>query len=252
MPQVPWQEVGGLTLRLDGAQALPLGSFQCRPSTLLPPAGLRPPPGLTLPPGVHLPAAPSGAPPAARADILCGTCEDCAEEPVCAASGGGQARSAGERVFLSAGSVGHPHACAGPCRYVKRKGGCRDGSKCSKCHLCFWSRTAEQDAVAGKDGAQQDAVVISVGTRGHPHRCGAACKYARRKGGCRNGAACTDCHVCLWQRTQSKDEEEQEEEGASAATRQLRAAPEIRQSYFGESTEKLTGLIAELLSHPEL
>lgn len=36
--------------------------------------------------------------------------------------------------------MGHPHACAGACRYVKRKGGCREGADCSQCHLCFWRR----------------------------------------------------------------------------------------------------------------
>lgn len=57
--------------------------------------------------------------------------------------------------MVSLGTLGHPHACAEACAYVKRKGGCRDADQCLKCHLCFWRRPARgldkapaQDAVA--------------------------------------------------------------------------------------------------------
>eukprot|EP00930_Biecheleria_cincta_P027135 TRINITY_DN19060_c0_g1_i1.p1 TRINITY_DN19060_c0_g1~~TRINITY_DN19060_c0_g1_i1.p1 ORF type:complete len:276 (-),score=44.09 TRINITY_DN19060_c0_g1_i1:156-983(-) len=45
----------------------------------------------------------------------------------------------------------------------------------------------------------------SRGTLGHPYSCGAACKYARRKGGCREGTQCLNCHQCHWRRTGEKD-----------------------------------------------
>lgn len=41
----------------------------------------------------------------------------------------------------SAGSEGHPHACALPCKYISKAGGCKDGPHCSRCHLCRWSRS---------------------------------------------------------------------------------------------------------------
>eukprot|EP00439_Symbiodinium_sp_Y106_P087040 s244_g38.t1 len=43
-------------------------------------------------------------------------------------------------------SVGHPFACAAACKYVKRKGGCRDGANCLLCHECFWSKTSSKDS----------------------------------------------------------------------------------------------------------
>merc|ERR1719329_235681 len=59
-------------------------------------------------------------------------------------------KSAFESKALSCGSVGHPHTCAAPCRYVKKQGGCRDGASCPKCHLCFWHRKSNADDVRGK------------------------------------------------------------------------------------------------------
>jgi hypothetical protein len=61
-------------------------------------------------------------------------------------------RSALEQVeaklaIASIGSMGHPHHCGNACKYVRRKGGCRDGRNCQSCHLCYWSRElAKQQA----------------------------------------------------------------------------------------------------------
>lgn len=137
---------------------------------------------------------------------------------------------------LEVGSVGHPHSCAEACRYVKRKGGCRDGESCTKCHLCFWRRqpasatlgatvpslVAPRAVVAPVDVAAAPTPPVapvvaqvaagpavevppSLGTLGHPRSCGPPCRYVRRKGGCRDGVDCTSCHACLWQR-ERKDE----------------------------------------------
>lgn len=38
----------------------------------------------------------------------------------------------------------------------------------------------------------------SKGSLGHPDRCGAACKYARKRNGCKDGANCDHCHLCTW------------------------------------------------------
>mmetsp|Transcript_23258 Transcript_23258/g.37210 ORF Transcript_23258/g.37210 Transcript_23258/m.37210 type:complete len:218 (+) Transcript_23258:49-702(+) len=46
----------------------------------------------------------------------------------------------------SLGSVGHPSACAGACKYNCRKGrGCKEGESCNRCHLCFWTRAGERE-----------------------------------------------------------------------------------------------------------
>eukprot|EP00392_Amoebophrya_sp_AT5.2_P004890 g4899.t1 len=45
----------------------------------------------------------------------------------------------------------------------------------------------------------------NVGSRGHPDSCGNACKFIKRKGGCRYGAACPDCHLCFWTRSTIRD-----------------------------------------------
>jgi hypothetical protein len=38
----------------------------------------------------------------------------------------------------------------------------------------------------------------SCGSHGHPDACGPACKYAKTKRGCKDGAACSHCHFCVW------------------------------------------------------
>eukprot|EP00434_Breviolum_minutum_P010039 symbB.v1.2.008855.t1/scaffold553.1/size187910/16 len=112
------------------------------------------------------------------------------------------APAATERV-ITVGSVGHPFTCAEACKYVKRKGGCREGASCTKCHECFWSRIpAGADAIEQKiqEPVQQEAQPFSVGSAGHPYTCSNPCKYVWRKQGCRDGADCPNCHYCKWQR----------------------------------------------------
>jgi len=43
----------------------------------------------------------------------------------------------------SAGSVGHPHSCGGPCKFHTQKK-CKEGASCSRCHLCHWTRAGER------------------------------------------------------------------------------------------------------------
>jgi len=127
----------------------------------------------------------------------------------------------------SNGSIGHPLHCAEACQYYRRKGGCRDGAGCSKCHQCFWQRSApakdwsphqmEFDGLyaAIAEGLPARVVIMSSapglegnscclpsseGSRGHPYSCASPCKYARRKIGCRDGANCPNCHHCQWRR----------------------------------------------------
>jgi len=49
----------------------------------------------------------------------------------------------------------------------------------------------------GKSFSQPE---VSAGSIGHPESCGEACKYARRPRGCKDGVACTRCHLCKWTR----------------------------------------------------
>jgi hypothetical protein len=39
---------------------------------------------------------------------------------------------------------------------------------------------------------------------GHPHTCARPCKYARGGRVCKDGAACTRCHVCPWRRAEKR------------------------------------------------
>jgi len=182
----------------------------------LPLADIQPPPGLPPPPGLTL----------GRQQPLQLSCSAAFQEGV------------------SAGSMEHPHACAAPCRYIKRKGGCREGASCPKCHLCFWQRGVERD-----QGSPSSPEVLgtadeqtSVGTMGHPVSCGNACKYMRRRGGCRDGADCPNCHLCMWRREKGK------EPADIAAVAPASAAAELPPvGLFGESSHTLQSLIEALL-----
>eukprot|EP00440_Ansanella_granifera_P047910 gb/GFBE01051895.1/.p1 GENE.gb/GFBE01051895.1/~~gb/GFBE01051895.1/.p1 ORF type:complete len:393 (+),score=84.43 gb/GFBE01051895.1/:1-1179(+) len=131
-----------------------------------------------------------------------------------------QPEGTAERQVISRGSVGHPVNCAPACKYVKRKGGCRNGADCPNCHECFWCKSSDKEDVARTEkpvneqetvkplalaepvvaSAKAEAISLSVGTLGHPFKCGPACKYVRRKGGCMHGKNCVNCHSCQWRR----------------------------------------------------
>lgn len=127
----------------------------------------------------------------------------------------------------SVGSQGHPYNCAPACKYVKKKGGCRMGANCDLCHLCFWQRrcatqgaqaqlqelevesqtteaeSQSQSSKAEDENGRSENCLASLGSQNHPFGCAPACKYVRRKGGCRDGAKCPNCHECCWQRAQA-------------------------------------------------
>lgn len=44
----------------------------------------------------------------------------------------------------------------------------------------------------------RDPAQLSVGSANHPHACAGACKYYRKRRGCKDGAACDHCHICEW------------------------------------------------------
>mmetsp|Transcript_6157 Transcript_6157/g.14715 ORF Transcript_6157/g.14715 Transcript_6157/m.14715 type:complete len:303 (-) Transcript_6157:203-1111(-) len=135
----------------------------------------------------------------------------------------------------SRGSVGHPRNCRPPCKYIGKTGGCQLGANCGFCHLCRWRHLGrwqqhhteqEEDSTSSMTGVrtgQRDAQTsttdlqrfyhesaesrilgegepVSLGSLGHPYRCGPACRYRWRVSGCRNGADCLCCHFCHWRR----------------------------------------------------
>jgi len=60
-------------------------------------------------------------------------------------------------VWLSMGSVGHPHMCAAPCKFAgKHK--CMDGTSCPRCHICTWTRAKCRERV----GAHRTLEMMSV------------------------------------------------------------------------------------------
>jgi hypothetical protein len=54
------------------------------------------------------------------------------------------------------------------------------------------------DDVEVLEGTLPDGVP-SVGSMNHPHLCGQPCKYIKKSRGCRDGANCSHCHICVWQ-----------------------------------------------------
>lgn len=148
--------------------------------------------------------------------------------------------------YLSKGSVGHPHSCAEACRYMKRKGGCLSGTECMRCHLCFWMRCSRKPAPVAAPivQAEGEQAIVSIGTRGHPETCAEACKYARRKSGCRDGANCPKCHACMWNRGRPA----RDERHGSVASDSIDEEQSAETGFFGDSSDKLAELIAGMLT----
>jgi len=53
---------------------------------------------------------------------------------------------------------------------------------------------------APQSQSPQPPLCLSVGSTGHPYSCGAACKYAQKSKGCKDGVNCERCHLCRWSR----------------------------------------------------
>merc|ERR1712046_301758 len=48
-----------------------------------------------------------------------------------------------QETVVSRGTVGHPFTCGPPCKYAKKRLGCKERHACDHCHLCVWSRYAK-------------------------------------------------------------------------------------------------------------
>lgn len=58
--------------------------------------------------------------------------------------------------------------------------------------------------------------LFSVGTLGHPHSCGEACKYRNRKSGCLLGVNCDKCHLCCWRYQRAKAAQQRKDDQPAA------------------------------------
>mmetsp|Transcript_90565 Transcript_90565/g.170697 ORF Transcript_90565/g.170697 Transcript_90565/m.170697 type:complete len:218 (-) Transcript_90565:32-685(-) len=75
----------------------------------------------------------------------------------------------------------------------------------------------QETGVAGgwpnKDGNSQvpekgDQLCVpagSVGSDGHPYTCAIACKFVKKKSGCKDGVNCIRCHLCVWTRAVARE-----------------------------------------------
>eukprot|EP00931_Biecheleriopsis_adriatica_P022398 TRINITY_DN14404_c0_g1_i1.p1 TRINITY_DN14404_c0_g1~~TRINITY_DN14404_c0_g1_i1.p1 ORF type:complete len:517 (-),score=94.73 TRINITY_DN14404_c0_g1_i1:21-1571(-) len=66
--------------------------------------------------------------------------------------------------FVSLGSLGHPHHCAWPCRFIKRPAGCLGKEACPRCHLCTWSKASLKMEEAAKKSLRLQAAFVSAAT----------------------------------------------------------------------------------------
>jgi len=165
---------------------------------------------------------------------------------------------------ISRGTIGHPESCGPPCRYVKRKGGCRDGQSCTNCHQCFWVGKQVQPAPASDKGRQEadmkpktrrpdrQVPTSSVGTVGHPLTCAEPCVEAWQPGGCSRGSACQQCHRCRpMQQLRTVAADDSASSSAAASTLRVpEAAPSSASQAPAEEMPDLPGFSIGSLGHP--
>jgi len=60
--------------------------------------------------------------------------------------------------------------------------------------------SASRDSWADVCDEDADTEHMSVGSWGHPTSCKLPCKYAKKARGCKDGASCDHCHLCVWRK----------------------------------------------------
>eukprot|EP00931_Biecheleriopsis_adriatica_P107100 TRINITY_DN8142_c0_g3_i1.p1 TRINITY_DN8142_c0_g3~~TRINITY_DN8142_c0_g3_i1.p1 ORF type:complete len:468 (+),score=77.64 TRINITY_DN8142_c0_g3_i1:74-1405(+) len=78
---------------------------------------------------------------------------------------------------------------------------------------------------ARADASEPTVQVISRGSVGHPISCAPACKHVKRKGGCREGVECPNCHECFWSKDGKKGDLA---EGSSDPTETQQNVPQVQ------------------------
>merc|ERR1719277_1998557 len=69
-----------------------------------------------------------------------------------------------KELATSVGTKGHPHSCKAPCKYFRRKTGCRDGLDCQSCHRCFWQRQKKESQPSELKDVVHSAAITDVRT----------------------------------------------------------------------------------------
>lgn len=98
-----------------------------------------------------------------------------------------------------------PAKCGQERRRASSRGGRRPGK--SNPPVAANGHARRQDAALATQEGGEEAIrprasvkMLSIGSIGHPYRCGAPCKYARGDRVCKAGSGCDHCHVCQWRR----------------------------------------------------
>jgi len=66
----------------------------------------------------------------------------------------------------SIGSQGHPLCCQSPCKYVRKRKGCKDGRDCTRCHMCLFSKGGAKNGFNLEYGFKAHAVATTLSTLG--------------------------------------------------------------------------------------
>lgn len=100
---------------------------------------------------------------------------------------------------------------------------------------------------ASSEASEASEVVItaenapSLGSINHPHSCGASCKYFWKQRGCKDGANCSHCHVCVYRhnkhRKSGRDKEAIRDRTATESTATTRCSITSEMSALPEAGE---------------
>jgi len=66
----------------------------------------------------------------------------------------------------SIGSQGHPLCCQFPCKYVRKRKGCKDGRDCTRCHLCLFSTAGAKSGFNFENELKAKAIATTLSTVG--------------------------------------------------------------------------------------
>jgi len=66
----------------------------------------------------------------------------------------------------SIGSQGHPLCCQFPCKYVRKRQGCKDGRDCTRCHLCLFSKKGAKNGFNLEYDLKAQAAATTLSTLG--------------------------------------------------------------------------------------
>lgn len=83
--------------------------------------------------------------------------------------------------------------------------------------------TAQQAAELGAE--PEAAPCPSIGSSGHPCTCAEACKFVWKRRGCKEGAACDRCHLCVWRKPGPRRADESKPAKASVLKKSSTVSP---------------------------